>query len=169
MFENIRVAPEFQVSFLLAAERLRLVSGQLARMERGAQPVEGPGAAGGKGLQGRSMATGAQAESAVKMADGEGRQGNRVLPAAEIRQGCPQIDLGHGRLEPEQRHQGRLQAMTGRGPRQFPQGLGLKPEYLGLRDQLAAEGVPPQPSVTQMAERSARGEGVGNGESHIRW
>lgn len=169
LFENIRVAPQFQISFLLAVERMGLVSGQFAWIERGTQPVEGSGALGSQGLQGRGVATGTQAEGAVEVAEDEGRQGNRMLPAAEIRQGCPQVGLGQGRLEPKQRHQGRLQTMTGRDSGQFPQGLGFKAEHLGLREQLAAEGIPAQPSVAQMPERGARGEGVGNGESHIRW
>jgi len=169
LFENIGVAPQFQISFLLTVERLSLVSGQIAWIERGAQPVEGSGATGGQGLQGGGVATGTQAEGPVEVAEGEGWQGNGVLPAAEIRQGCPQVDLGQGRLEPEQRHQGRLQTLPGRDPGQFPQGFGFKTKHLGLREQLAAEGIPSQPSVAQMAERSARREGVGNRESHIRW
>lgn len=168
LFENIRVAPQFQIPFLLAVERMGLVSGQFAWIERGTQPVEGSGAAGGQGLQGRGVATGTQAEGTVEVAESEGWQGYRMLPTAEICQGCPQVGIGQGRLEPEQRHQGRLQAVTGGGPRQFPQSFGFKTKHLGLREQLAAEGIPPQPSVAQMAERSARGKGVGNRESHIR-
>lgn len=73
LLKNVRVPPHLQVPFFLAAERLRLVFGQFARIEWGTQPIEGTGTAGGQGLEGGKMPTGTEAERTVNVAESKGR------------------------------------------------------------------------------------------------